>query len=49
MADDKKATIKEIKDFFGMTMPEMKNQWTPMPDKVKDEIRTGIGNGSLTY
>jgi len=52
MADDKQdkqATIKDIKDYFGMTMPEMKNQYTPMSDKDKNDLKTGIGNGSLNY
>jgi pyruvate kinase len=52
MADnngEKKASIKDIKDYFGLTMPQMKNEYTPMSDKDKDDLKTGIGNGTLTY
>ena len=43
------ASIKEVKEFFGMTLPEMKAEWIPLPEKDKKEIMEGIGNGSLTY
>lgn len=48
MAD---ATLKEIKDFFGMTLPEMKKEWTggKLTDKDKKELAEGIGNGTFTY
>lgn len=46
-----KATVKEVKDFFGMDLPTMKKEWITggLSDKDKDQIMTGIGDGTLTY
>ena len=48
---DKKASVKDIKDFFGMTLGDMKKEWTGghLTEKDKAELSQGIGDGSLTY
>lgn len=46
MAD---SSLKKVREFFGMTLPEMKKEWVPLPAKDKDEILKGLADGSLTY
>jgi hypothetical protein len=51
--------VKLVKEFFGMSLPEMKSEWIQrdlaeidpkkLTDKDKEELASGIGNGSLTY
>jgi hypothetical protein len=52
--------IKPVKDFFGMSLAEMKAEWIQKDGDVpvgaailtpqdKDDILTGLENGSLTY
>lgn len=45
------ASVKDVKDFFEMTVVEMKNEWTQggMTDQDKMQIRQGIGDGTLNY
>ncbi len=43
------AKLVDIKDFFGMTMKEMRDEWSALSDQEKAQIREGIGNGSYTY
>lgn len=45
------ATVKTVKEFFGMTMAEMKAEWIKggLTDEDKAQILEGLGNGSLTY
>jgi hypothetical protein len=45
------ANVKEIKDFFGMTLPEMKKEWINggLTDADKEQLAKGIGDGSFTY
>ena len=45
------ATVKDVKEFFGMTLTEMKTEWVKgnLTDQDKKEILTGIGNETLTY
>jgi hypothetical protein len=47
------ATIKAIKEFFGLrpgdTLKSFTAEWASLTDTDKEHIRTGIGNGSLTY
>lgn len=46
MAD---ATLKEVREYFGMTTPEFRAEWVPLPDSDKAELKAGIGNGTLSY
>ena len=48
---DTKATIKDVKEYFGMSLPEMKKEWMQggLTDKDKAELMQGIGDGTLTY
>lgn len=44
------ATLKDIKDFFGYSsLSAFSADWKQMPEQDREQIRTGIGNGSLTY
>lgn len=43
------ATLKEIMAFFGMAPSEMTKEWKSLTDKDKEQIKNGIGDGSLTY
>ena len=42
-------SIKDIRDFFGMTAKDMIREWKLLTEESKDQIRTGLGNGTLTY
>lgn len=45
------ATVKEVKDFFGMTLAEMKKEWINgnLTPEDKRQIMEGIGDGTLSY
>lgn len=45
------ATVREVQQFFGMTIKSFKEEWTNggLTDTDKSQIRDGIGNGTLTY
>lgn len=44
MADIKKpASLKEIKEFFGMTMPEFKEEWAPLNDAEREYFKLAVG------
>lgn len=51
MAEERKATVKEVKDYFGMSLTEMKAEWVQggLTAEDKEQIMTGIGNGTRTY
>lgn len=46
-----KATIKDVKEFFGMNLSEMKAEWMQggLTNQDKEDLMKGIGNGTLTY
>lgn len=41
--------LKLVREFFGMTLAQMKAEWTILPQKDKDEILSGLRDGTLTY
>lgn len=41
--------LKTVREFFGMTLSEMKEQWVPLPESDKQDIIKGLTDGSLTY
>jgi hypothetical protein len=43
--------LKAVRDFFGMKLADMKNEWTNggLTDQDKAEILAGLTDGSLTY
>lgn len=46
------ATLKAVADYFrkpGETLKGFSDEWKALPDKDKNEIKEGLGNGSLTY
>lgn len=43
------ATVKEVKEFFGMTLAEMKAEWVTLPSKDREDILKGLSDGSLNY
>lgn len=43
------AATKLVKEFFGMTLAEMKAEWIPLPQKDKEDITKGLRDGTLTY
>lgn len=49
MATATVSPLKMVREFFGMTMPEMKVELVPMSDKDKAEIVQGLTDGSLNY
>lgn len=41
--------LKMVREFFGMTLAEMKSEWVPLSEKDKEDIFQGINDGTLTY
>ena len=49
MTEDGLATLKEVRDYFGITGKEMIAEWRKLTDADKRELRAGLGDGTLTY
>ena len=43
------ATIKDVMAFFGMTASEFAKEWKGLSEADKVALKSGIGDGSLTY
>ena len=50
------ATLPEIMNYFGyrdadgkLQVAKFRREWAELSDESKQQIRQGIGNGSLTY
>lgn len=43
------ATLKDIREFFGMDMPTFKREWLALTAQDKAQIKAGLSDGSLTY
>lgn len=41
--------LRAIKEFFGMTLAEMKAEFVTLPAGAKAQINDGIADGTLTY
>lgn len=43
-------TLKDIKEFFGFTsLSEFSAEWKPLSEKDREDIKSGIDNGTFTY
>lgn len=51
MSDETLATLKDVREYFGMTVGQFRDEWTKqgLTDADKIAIRTGLKNGTLTY
>lgn len=43
------ATLKDIREFFGMDVKTFRQEWTTLSDSDKADIRKGMSDGSMTY
>lgn len=43
------ATLKAIREFFGMSVKEFRDEWMTLPKPDKDQIKAGLSDGTLTY
>jgi hypothetical protein len=45
------ATLKDVREFFGMTVGQFRDEWTKqgLTDVDKAQIRQGLANGTMTY
>lgn len=43
------ASLKEVRDYFGIDGKQMIVEWRSLTDKDKADLRGGLGNGTLTY
>jgi hypothetical protein len=45
------ATLKEVREFFGMSLPEFRAEWTQggLTADDKAQIRAGLADGTLSY
>ena len=44
-----KSILVRIREYFGMNMTEFSREWRQLDDTSKEQIRKGIGDGTLTY
>lgn len=44
-----KSPVALVRNFFGMSLQEMKAEWTTMPAADKAQIIQGLTDGTLTY
>ena len=49
MAENGIATLKEVRDFLEAPSKGFATEWKALTDEDRAQIRSGIGNGSLTY
>lgn len=51
MSDETLASLKIVREFFGMDVPTFRKEWTQqgLTDADKRAIRQGIGDGTMTY
>ena len=52
MAEKKTASIKDVADAVkvpGESLSAFSKQWRELSDKDKEDLKTGVGNGSMTY
>lgn len=44
------ATLKQVQEFFGYpTLSAFSQDWKALPDADRQQIKAGIGDGTLTY
>lgn len=43
------ATLKEIREYFGMDMPTFKREWLKLTAQDKAQIKAGLTDGTLSY
>lgn len=43
------ASVKQVVDYFGMKLSEFKKEWEKMTETDKEQLKKGIGDGTLTY
>lgn len=43
------ATLKDVREFFGMDLKTFRAEWTALDSESKTQIRDGIGDGTLNY
>lgn len=43
------ATTKDVKNFFGMSLQEMKDEWLKLPQEDRQDILKGLSDGTLNY
>lgn len=46
------ATLKQVTDYFrlpGQTLKGFTEEWKALSEKDKEDLKNGIGNGTLTY
>lgn len=47
--EKKQATIAEVCKFFGGPLAKIRAEWNNLTDQDKEQLRGGIGDGTLTY
>jgi hypothetical protein len=43
------ATLKDVREYFGMTMQEFSKEWRELPAEDKVHIKSGLTDGTLNY
>lgn len=49
MSEQNIATLKDVRDYFGLDGKQMVAEWRKLSEKDKADLRQGIGDGTLTY
>lgn len=43
------ASMVDVMKFFGMKPPEFRKDWAELSRQDKEDLKSGIENGTLTY
>lgn len=49
MSDTQQASLKEVRDYFGLDGKQMVAEWRKLSEQDKADLRGGLGDGTLTY
>lgn len=41
--------MKDVMEYFDMTVAEFRREWAKMTPSDKEQLKTGIQSGTLTY
>lgn len=49
MAEEKKATIKDVRDYFAIESKRFALEWRNLTAQDKEDLKAGLSDGTLSY
>lgn len=43
------ATLKQVTEFFGIPLSQFAKEWKQLTEEDRQQLKAGIGDGSLNY